>query len=71
MDTDGLIGRHDFVAEPVAAWANAALYCSQHRRIDGIVFPTQRRVIPRVLGRSVLSWPTLLALDFDEIEIAH
>jgi hypothetical protein len=71
VDTDGLIGRHDFVAEPVGAWANAALCCSQYRRIDGIVFPTRRRVFPRAPGRSVLSWPTLLALDFDEIEIGH
>lgn len=71
VDTDGLIGRHDFLAEPVGAWANAALYCSQYRRIDGIVFPTQRRVFPRGPGRSVPSWPTLLALDFDEIEIGH
>jgi hypothetical protein len=71
VDTDGLIRRHDFLAEPVGTWANAALYCSRYRRIDGIVFPTRRRVFPRGPGRSVLSWPTLLALDFDEIEIGH
>jgi hypothetical protein len=70
VDTDGMIGRHDFVAEPVGAWATASLYCSRYRRINGIVFPTRRRVFPRVPGR-VLSWPTLLALDFDEIEIGY
>lgn len=71
VDTDGLIGRHDFTAEPVGTWANAALYSTRYRRIDGILFPTQRRVFPRGPGRSVLPRPTLLALDFDEIEIGH
>lgn len=71
VDSDGLIGRHDFLAEPVGAWANAALYCSQYRCIDGIVFPTRRRVFPRGLRGSVLPQPTLLALDFDEIKIEH
>ncbi|WP_445169802.1 hypothetical protein ACTXG7_11070 [Mycolicibacterium sp. Dal123E01] len=71
VDADGLIGRHDFLAEPVGSWANAALLCSRYRCIDGIPFATRRRVFPRGPGGSVLSWPTLLALDFDEIEISH
>ena len=33
------------------------------------IFPTRRRVFPRGPGGRVLSRPTLLALDFDEIEI--
>jgi hypothetical protein len=69
VDAQGLIRRHDFVAEPVGTWANAALYCSHYRSIDGILFPTQRHVFPRFPGRSVLPGPTLLALDFDEIQI--
>ncbi|MDH6199260.1 hypothetical protein M2272_005929 [Mycobacterium frederiksbergense] len=69
VDTAGLIRRHDFVAEPVGSWAKAALYCEQHSQFDGLVFPTRRRVLPRGLAGRVLSRPTLLALDFDEIEI--
>ena len=69
VDTDGLIARHDFLAEPVGPWAHAALYCSQYRRVDGLVFPTQRRVFPRGPGSSVLPRPTLLTLDFDQIDI--
>lgn len=71
VDTDGLIRRHDFLAEPVGKWAHATLYCSQYRRIDGIVFPTQRRVFPRGPLRSVLPWPALLSLKFDKIEIGY
>jgi hypothetical protein len=69
VDDEGLIRRHDFVAEPVGAWATAALYCSQHRDVDGLIIPTRRRVLPRGPGGRVLPWPTLLALDFDEIAI--
>jgi len=69
VDTDGLIRRHDFVAEAVGKWANAALYCDQHRQFDGLLFPTRRCVFPRGPGGRVLPRPTLLALNFDEIEI--
>ncbi|MCV7226245.1 hypothetical protein [Mycolicibacterium komossense] len=69
IDAAGLIRRHDFLAEPVGGWATAALYCSRHRNVDGLIFPTQRRVLPRGPGARVLPRPTLLALDFDEIEI--
>ncbi|MFE5877030.1 hypothetical protein ACFQ6H_17320 [Rhodococcus sp. NPDC056506] len=69
VDSGGLIRRHDFVAEPVGKWAKAALYCDQHRQFDGLTFPTRRRVLPRGPGGRVLSRPTLLALDFDDIEI--
>jgi len=69
VDAAGLIRRHDFLAEPVGTWATAALYCSQHRDFDGLIFPTRRRVLPRGPGGRVLPRPTLLALDFDEIEI--
>ncbi|MFE5789304.1 hypothetical protein [Rhodococcus erythropolis] len=69
VDNGGLIRRHDFVAEPVGNWAKAALYCDQHREFDGLTFPARRRVLPRGPGGRVLSRPTLLALDFDDIEI--
>ena len=69
VDTDGLIRRHDFIAEPVGSWASAALYCGQHREFDGLLFPTRRRVLPRVHGGRVLPRPTLLDLRFDVIEV--
>jgi hypothetical protein len=65
----GLIRRHDFVAEAMGKWAKAALYCDRHRQIGGLTFPTRRRALPRGPGGRVLFRPTLLALDFDEIEI--
>ncbi|WP_320672715.1 hypothetical protein [Patulibacter defluvii] len=69
VDGDGLIRRHDFVAEPVGRWAAAALHCDRHREVDGLVLATRRRVLPRGPGDRVLPRPTLLALAFDEIAI--
>ena len=69
VDAAGLIRRHDFVAEPVGIWASASLYCDQHHDFDGLIFPARRRVLPRGPGGRVLRRPTLLALDFEEIEI--
>lgn len=69
VDADGLIRRHDFLAEPVGRMATAALYCDQHREIDGLLFPTHRRVLPRGPGRRVLPHPILLDLRFDDIKI--
>lgn len=68
VDAEGLIRRHDFTAEPVGRWASAALYCDEHREVQGLTFPTHRRVLPRGLGR-VLPHPILLDLRFDEISV--
>jgi hypothetical protein len=66
---DGLITRHDFVAKPVGRWASATLRCDRHREFGGLVFATRRRVFPRGPGGLVLPRPTLLALEFDDIEV--
>lgn len=69
VDDDGLIRRHDYVAEPIGHWARAVHYCSDHRHFDGLVFPTRRRVRPRGPGGRSLPQPTLVALDIDEIDV--
>jgi hypothetical protein len=69
IDADGLIRRHDYIAEPVGRWARAAHYCAEHRRFDGLVFPTHRWVLPRGPGGRTVPAPTLVALDIDHIEI--
>jgi hypothetical protein len=69
VDSAGLIRRHDYIAQPVGRWAHAAHYCSDHRRIAGLVFPTRRRVRPRGPGGRSLRKPILVALDIDRIEI--
>jgi hypothetical protein len=69
VDADGIIRRHDYIAQPVSQWARAAHYCSDHRHFAGLVFPTRRRVRPRGPGGRSLPNPVLVALDIDHIEI--
>lgn len=70
IDSGGLIRRHDFVAETVGRWASAALYCDDHRQVDGLTFAHQRCILPRGPGNRSLPKPTLLTLTFDTIEVA-
>jgi hypothetical protein len=69
VDAGGLIRRHDYTAGPVGRWAQAAHYCSEHRRFDGLVFATRRRVCARGPGGRSLHKPVLVALDIDQIDI--
>jgi hypothetical protein len=69
VDAAGLIRRHDYVAEPIGRWACAAHYCDDHKRFDGLVFPTRRRVRPRGPGGRSLPGPILVGLDIDQIDI--
>jgi hypothetical protein len=69
VDAAGLIRRHDYVAQPIGPWAQAAHYCNDHRHFAGLVFPTCRRVRPGGRGGRSLRYPILVALDIDEIEV--
>ncbi len=69
FDEDGLLRRHDYVAEVVGGWARAAHYCDAHAEAGGLVFPTRRRVRPVGPANRSLPAPTLVALDISEIEV--
>lgn len=70
FDEDGMLRRHDYVAEVVGGWAKAAHLCDGHRRAGGLAFPSRRRVRPRGPGSRVLAAPTLVALDLSAIEVS-
>lgn len=69
VDDNGLIRRHDYIAEPVGGWASAAHYCSDHREFDGLVLPTSRRVVPRGPGNRALPGPTLVWIELDRVHV--
>jgi hypothetical protein len=69
VDADGLIRRHDYVAQPVGRWARAAHHCGRYEDFAGLVIATRRRVSPRGPGGRSLRHPTLVALDIDRIEV--
>jgi hypothetical protein len=63
FDGDGLIRRHDYTAEPLGSWANAAHYCFEHRVFDDLIVPTRRRVFPRLSNNRRLSRPLLVWIE--------
>jgi hypothetical protein len=70
FDDDGLLVRHDYVAEIVGAWARAAHLWQAHVDVDGLVVATRRRVLAR-LGTTALPVPALTAtLERFVIEVA-
>ncbi|MDJ0876028.1 MAG: hypothetical protein QNJ02_12205 [Desulfobacterales bacterium] len=69
IDDQGRIRRHDYTAEVIGGYARAAQYCDRHRRYDGILFPTRRRILPRRRNNRPASFPTLVWIDIDHIEL--
>jgi hypothetical protein len=45
---DGLIVRHDYVAEIISPWAHGAHLWLDHVEVNGIPIATRRRVLTRV-----------------------
>jgi hypothetical protein len=63
IDANGLIRRHDYTAEPLGSWANAAHYCLDHQSFDGLILPTRRRVYPRKHSGERRARPLLVWID--------
>jgi hypothetical protein len=63
LDTNGLIRRHDYTAEPIGGWAKAAHYCLDHRSFDGLIVPTRRRVYPRKRNNRRRAGPLLVWIE--------
>ena len=61
---DGRITRLDYTAEVFGPWARAENHCLVHERVDGLLFATRRRVVPRGL-----SGPPLVTIAIDDITL--
>jgi hypothetical protein len=69
VDADGLIRRHDYVAEVVGSDVTAAAhYIDGHAEVQGIVVPTRRRVHPVDQDNHPLKEMLLVSIDLDGIE---
>jgi hypothetical protein len=69
FDSSGLLRRHDYHPDVVSTRANAAHLCDGHREFDGLIFATERRVVPKGLRGRPLRGPTIVSLSFDSIEV--
>jgi hypothetical protein len=68
-DRELRLRRHDYTADVIGGLARAAHLCSDHVEVDGLLFPTRRRVLPRGPGNRPLPFPTLVALHLSEIGV--
>jgi hypothetical protein len=50
FDADGLLVRHDYVAEIVGVWARGCHFSSGYTEAGGLPFATRRRVVARLAG---------------------
>jgi hypothetical protein len=69
FDERGLLRRHDYSPDVISTHASATHLCEGHREFDGLVFPTERRVVPKAPGGRVLPGPTIVSLKLDSISL--
>lgn len=60
FDEQCRLRRHDYDPEVFASWAKAAHYCFNHIELEGVRFPTYRRVVPRLADGRSLPFPVLV-----------
>ena len=69
IDSNGLIRRHDYTAEPLGSLARAAHYCLDHQSFDGLIVPTRRRVYPRKRNNQHSSRPVLVWIEVPTVTL--
>ena len=67
FDQDWHLQRHDYTAEVVGSWANAAHLCESYKQFSGLSLPTKRRVYPKLLFNKPLPILTLVAIDVHDV----
>ena len=70
FDAEGKLRRLDYTAEVFGSWAKAAHYCHEHRRFDGLLVPTRRRVVPRKRNGRPRPGPTLVSIEIHDVALA-
>jgi hypothetical protein len=66
---DGLLRRHDYTVD-ILGGATGLNYATDYRNVDGIIFPTQRRVYAYEGDYQIVKEPLLVAIDIAEITVA-
>lgn len=69
FDANGHLRRHDYIAQVVGSWANAAHYCADPVTAGGLVFDTRRWVRPIGPGNRSLPLPTLVSIQLSDLVV--
>jgi hypothetical protein len=67
---DGLLRRHDYTVD-ILGGATGLNYASDYRDVDGIIFPTKRRVYAYEGDYQLVKEPLLVAIDMGEISLTE
>jgi hypothetical protein len=65
---DGLLRRHDYDVE-IAGGTPGAHFLSGYIEVQGIMFPTRRRIFPRQPDGHAMAEPLVVSIDLDGIEL--
>jgi hypothetical protein len=65
---DGLLRRHDYTVD-ILGGATGLNYASEYRDVDGIIFPTKRRIYAWEGDYQLVKEPLLVAIDMGEITL--
>jgi hypothetical protein len=66
---DGLLRRHDYTVD-ILGGATGLNYASEYREIDGVMFPTRRRVFAYTGNYELVPEPLLVAVDISAITLS-
>jgi len=66
---DGLLRRHDYSVD-ILGGATGLNYASDYREIDGLMFPTKRRVYAYTGDYELVPEPLLVAVDISAITLS-
>jgi len=69
IDGDGLLKRHDYDVE-IAGNTPGAHYVSGYTEVQGIKFPTRRRIFPRQPDGKSLAEPLVVSIDLADIRLS-
>ena len=65
---DGLMRRHDYTVD-ILGGATGLNYASDYRDVDGIIFPTKRRIYAYEGDYQLVPEPLLVKIDMGEITV--
>ena len=66
---DGLLRRHDYSVD-ILGGATGLNYASEYREVDGLMFPTKRRVYAYEGDYQLIPEPLLVAVDISRIRLS-
>lgn len=69
FDRRARLRRHDYHAEVIGPYAVASHYCTHHQKFGKAVFPTRRKVVPRMGSGKTLPFPTLVWIRVHEAQL--